>query len=170
MLFDQCKQVKAFVFAIDGVCTDGKVWLSERGDRWMGFHSRDRYALRLAAQYYPIALVGNDPLVMGWVNDLGITDLFHYGGSGISLFRDWIAANGLATSHVLYMGGDVGDLDFMASGGFSTCPADATDDVKAAAAYISHCNGGAGAVRDIIEKVMKLQGTWNGANVKTSPI
>lgn len=164
MLFDQFKQVKAFVFAIHGVCTDGRVWVSEQGEPWFVFHHRDRYALQQAVHHYPIALVGDSDMhgVAQWVGGPGITDILRQGDDRNSVLRDWMSGKGLVSADVLCMGSDVPDLGAMASAGFAACPADAADDVKAVAAYISHRNGGAGAVRDLIEKVMKLQGTWNG--------
>lgn len=158
-LFDKYKQVKAFVFAIDGVCTDGRVWLSERGEQWCVLHSRDRYALQRAARHYPIALIGNGPSpgVVPWVEGLAITDIFLHRDDKTSVLRDWMSGKGIDAAHVLCMGSDVPDMAAMALAGLAVCPADAVEDVKAAAAYISHCNGGSGAVRDVIEKVMKLQ-------------
>ncbi|HWK99609.1 MAG TPA: HAD hydrolase family protein [Parapedobacter sp.] len=159
MLFDRYKQVKAFVFAIDGVCTDGRVWISEQGERWCALHGRDRYAMQLAARHYPIALIGDEPSpgVELWMEELAITDIFVHPGDKTSVLRDWMSGNGIDAAQVLCMGSGVPDLASMALAGLGVCPADAAEEVKATAAYISHCNGGCGAVRDVIEKVMKLQ-------------
>ena len=161
-LFDKYKQVKAFVFAIDGVCTDGRIWLSDRGDQLSVLHNRDRYALKLAAESYPIALIGDElrPGISQWAEKLGVADILLHGSDKISELRDWMSGNGLDAAQVLCMGGDVPDLAAMALAGVAACPADAVADVKAAAVYISHRDGGSGAVRDVVEKVMKLQGLW----------
>lgn len=74
--------------------------------------------------------------------------------------HEWFKANRIETSRVLYMGSNDADLHMMGAAGFGTCPADAVEEVKAAAAYLSPRSGGAGAVRDVVEKVMKLHGTW----------
>lgn len=162
MLFDRFKQVRAFVFAVDAVCTDGKVWVSERGEQWFALHVRDRYALQLATANYPVAWLGFGNLsgISDGMERLGITDLYISAGDEISVLADWMAGNGLSAADVLGMGSDVANLGVMASTGFCVCPADAAEDVKAVAAYVSPFNGGAGAVRDVIETVMRLQGTW----------
>ena len=162
-LFDRFKQVKAFIFAVDGVCTDGGVWVGDGGRRCCRIHSRDYYALRVAAANdYPIAIVGErqEIGVSDFMEEAGINDVFLNKDDKITVLRDWMAAKGLATEQVLYMGSDIPDLHSMEVAGFGACPTDAVDEVKAAVAYISHCRGGAGAVRDVVEKVMKLQGTW----------
>lgn len=162
MLFDQFKQVKAFVFAIEGVCTDGNVWVSNEGEQWFRLHSKDCYAMQSAVLHYPVALVGDVcPLgIVQLMERMGVTVLLN--SADKSAVADWMSGKGLAVGHVLCMGSDIADLDCMALAGFGTCPADAVEDVRAASAYVSHCRGGSGAVRDVVEKVMKLQGTWNG--------
>ncbi len=162
ILFDRFKQVKAFIFAVDGVCADGKVWVSAHGEPWSAFHHRDRYALHSAAQHYPVALVGNGyaPGSAQCLQGLNLADLLLATGDKKAVLGDWMSDRGVEAENVLCMGGDVTDLDALMVAGFGTCPADAADDVKAMAAYISPFNGGSGAVRDVIEKVMKLQGTW----------
>ncbi len=166
MLFDRFRQVRAFVFAIDGVCTDGRVWIAGEGERGFALHSRDRYALQLAAAHYPIALIGNGhlPGIKRWMAGLDMADFLVDVRDNISMVADWMADKGVSEADVLGMGGDLVHLPaIVASTDFFTCPADAAEGVKAAAAYISPCNGGGGAVRDVIEKVMKLQGTWERA-------
>ena len=58
------------------------------------------------------------------------------------------------------MGDDIPDYDVMRLAGVSACPADAAEEIKAVADYISHKNGGCGCVRDVIEQVLRLQGQW----------
>ena len=163
MLFDQFKQVKAFVFVVDGVCTDGGIWIGEQGDRHYRIHSRDYYALCVAAEHgYPIAIVSERRHIgIGRVmGEVGIKDVFLDKGDKGAVLRDWMSGRNLTAEQVLCMGSDTPDLGSMGLAGFGTCPADAIAAVKAVATYISPCNGGAGAVRDVIEKVMKLQGAW----------
>lgn len=170
MLFDRFKQVRAFVFAIEGVCTDGNLWVSDGGGRWFRLHSKDCYALQSAVLHYPVALVGDacPPGIARLMERMGGADLF-LNRADKSAVGDWMSGRGLAVGHVLCMGSDITDLDYMGTAGFGTCPADAVEEVKAASTYVSHCHGGSGAVRDVIEKVMKLQGTWNG-NVKMQSV
>ena len=165
VLFNQFRRIKAFIFAVDGVCTDGGVWIGEGGLRCSRVYSRDRYALQAAAAgAYPIAVVGEkeDADLVGYMEGIGINDVFLDKGDKSTVLRDWVAVQGVEADQILYMGSDMPDIRLMKTAGFIACPMDAIEEVKAAATYVSPCGGGAGAVRDVIEKVMKLQGTWDG--------
>ncbi len=163
MLFDRFKQVKAFVFAVDGVLADGGGWLTEEGERLYRFHSKDEYAIRLAIKRnYPIAIVGDaNPIgIKRRMEGMGVKNLFFGAEDKRAVLRDWLSRQKLAAGEVLFMGNDIPDWECMKVVGLPTCPGDAVTEIKALAAYVSFCNGGDGAVRDVIEKVTKLQGTW----------
>lgn len=168
-LFNRFKQIRAFIFALDGVCVDGGVWVGEGGIRYRRADSRDCYALRVAvANDYPIAIVGEgaggDMGIL--LERIGINDVFFNVDDKSAALRDWMAGRGLEVEQVLCMGSEVSDLHSMEVAGFATCPVDAVEDVKEVSTYISHYPGGAGAVRDVIEKVMKLQGVWGEKRIK----
>ena len=86
----------------------------------------------------------------------------------VKVYESLIAKYNLKSSQVLYMGDDVPDLKIMGLVGIPTCPADAIADVKAISTYISPFDGGKTAVRDIIEKVMRVQQTWYDENPSAS--
>ena len=74
----------------------------------------------------------------------------------------YIARDSLNESEILYMGDDLPDYPIRSrSAVLSTCPADAVDEIQAVCQYVSPKRGGRGAVRDVIEQVMKAQGKWN---------
>jgi 3-deoxy-D-manno-octulosonate 8-phosphate phosphatase (KDO 8-P phosphatase) len=75
-------------------------------------------------------------------------------------FKEYTELYHINPEHVLYMGDDIPDYHVMKLVGLSTCPQDAVAEIKAISNYISHKNGGKGAVREIIEQVMKVQGKW----------
>jgi len=85
-------------------------------------------------------------------------------GDKVEIFNQYLVDNNISASEVLYMGDDIPDLNVMQLVGLPTCPADAVEEIKAISTFISPYNGGKTAVRDIIEKVMKVQGKWNDAN------
>jgi len=164
MLFDNFKQVKAFVFDVDGVLTNGVVLVTEEGEHLRSFNMKDGYAMQLAVKRgYSIAIItgGKSLGVKKRMERLGIDDAFIGVDDKRSVLNDWLAHKGLKPSDVLYMGDDIPDLENMLVAGMPTCPADAVEEIKTAAAYISPFVGGAGAVRDVIEKVLKLQGRWS---------
>ncbi|SFC72129.1 3-deoxy-D-manno-octulosonate 8-phosphate phosphatase (KDO 8-P phosphatase) [Parapedobacter composti] len=165
MIFDKFKRVKGFMFAADGVLTGGVVQFGATGGALRSFHVKDCYAMQLAVNKgYPLAAVTQDASASApeWLKGIGVSFL-HAGADGnAAACYEWLSQVGLDAADVLYMGYDVPDLARLQSAGLATCPADAVEDVKAAAAYVSFCSGGNGALRDVIEKVMRLQGTWNG--------
>jgi len=141
--------VRTFVFEVDGVLTDGHMLLGTGDICLRSFSARDMYALDKAMrQGYRAGVVvpgaGGLPSVL---RELG---LFSADGPE--------AVPGAGTT--LYMGSDLAALDAMQRCMLPCCPADAVAEVKAAARYISPHKGGAGCVRDVIEKVLKLNGHW----------
>lgn len=163
-VFDRFKKVKAFAFDVDGVFTNGDVLVSESGDQQRTFNIKDGYALQLAIKAgYPVVIVsgGKSKGVFLRFESLGVKDIFMNEADKTSVLNKWIQTNELDLEDVLFMGDDVPDLAVMKTVGFPVCPADAIEDIKSLCHYISPKGGGKGAVRDVIEKVMRLQGTWD---------
>jgi 3-deoxy-D-manno-octulosonate 8-phosphate phosphatase (KDO 8-P phosphatase) len=78
----------------------------------------------------------------------------------IAALADFAAKTGVNLKNAIYMGDDIPDLECMQQVGVPVAPADACSEVLDAALYVSEYNGGAGAVRDIIEQVLRVQGKW----------
>jgi 3-deoxy-D-manno-octulosonate 8-phosphate phosphatase (KDO 8-P phosphatase) len=81
----------------------------------------------------------------------------------ICRFKIYIEEKSINPANILYMGDDIPDLAVMKLVGLPVCPADAAEEIKAISAYVSPFGGGKGCARDIIEKVMKVQGKWMNA-------
>ena len=79
----------------------------------------------------------------------------------IVTFKEYTELYNIKPEQVLYMGDDIPDFHVMQLVGLPTCPQDASTEIKAISKYISHKNGGKGAVREVIEQVMKVQGKWH---------
>jgi len=163
MLFEKLKTVKAFAFDVDGVLTKGEVLVTEEGQQLRIFNIRDGYALQLAVKrgYPVVAITGAKSAgVRLRMEGLGIKDVYLGVDDKIGVFNTWLEKQGLEAADVLYMGDDIPDLAVMQHVGVAACPQDAIEEVKAIGHYISPKRGGDGAVRDVIEKVLKLQHTW----------
>jgi len=162
MLFERITRIKAFVFGLDGVFSGSNILISEEGHRLRSFNMKDGYAVQRAVKKgFPVAVITNDPppRTEMQISALGITDVFYDKKAGLP---NWLSDNQLTLADILYMGADIPDLENMKTAGFPACPADAAEEIKVVSSYISAKNGGAGAVRDVIEKVIKLQGKWAG--------
>jgi len=156
-------RIKAFAFDLDGVFSDCKINLHPNGEMVRTMNIKDGYAIQLAVKKgYPIAVItgGHSRAVRRRFAYLGVKYIYLKSASKMSDFSDFLKRNNLQPSEVLYMGDDIPDLEVMKVAGFAACPADAAEEVKQVAQYISDKNGGSGCVRDIMEQVMKLQNNW----------
>lgn len=163
-IFETFKGVKALAFNLDGVLADSHLLVTGSGEQIRSYDSKDNFAIRAAIKAgFPVAVVTN-------MTDLGIQK--HIEGLGASLLldntsetstralTDWAINLSLDLKHVLYMGSELSAIPKMQIMGITTCPTDAAEEVKQIAHYTSARTGGNGAVRDVIEKTMKLQGKW----------
>jgi 3-deoxy-D-manno-octulosonate 8-phosphate phosphatase (KDO 8-P phosphatase) len=103
---------------------------------------------------------GNSPEVADRLEKLGIADVSMQVMNKKTFLLDYISSNKLKKEEVLYMGDDLPDIPAMAAVGLPCCPADAATEVKGMVQYISPLNGGDTCVRDVIEKVLKLNDKW----------
>lgn len=164
---EQFKQIKTFIFDIDGVLTDGGVSLLASGERFRTVFIRDTYAIEQALKAgFRVGIISaaNADGLRNWLTSMNVKDVFMGGPSDqkVNAYLGYIARDGLNEAEILYMGDDLPDYPILnRSAVLSTCPADAVDEVQAVCQYISPNAGGRGAVRDVIEQVMKAQGKWN---------
>jgi 3-deoxy-D-manno-octulosonate 8-phosphate phosphatase (KDO 8-P phosphatase) len=157
------KTVKTFIFDVDGVLTDNTVTLLPDGEQVRSMNIKDGFALQLAIKKgYKIAIIsgGKSEMVRKRLNGLGIFDVYLGASDKIEQFNEYILTYDINPEEILYMGDDVPDYDVMKRIGVPTCPNDAVQEIKGICIYISDKKGGEGCVRDVIEQVMKVQGTW----------
>ncbi len=157
------KKVTTFVFDVDGVLTDGTVLVLDNGLQARRMNIKDGFALQMAIKNgYGVRIIsgGNSPQVVDRLEKLGVKDISMSVLDKKTFLEEYMKANKLKKEEVLYMGDDLPDLPAMKVVGVPCCPADAVAEIKAAASYISHLNGGAACVRDVIEKVLKLNDHW----------
>jgi 3-deoxy-D-manno-octulosonate 8-phosphate phosphatase (KDO 8-P phosphatase) len=157
------KAITTFIFDIDGVLTDGTIFVFDNGEQVRRMNIKDGYALQLAVKkgYKLAAISGADcEAAKLRLNKLGIRDVFMKVENKKDKLFNYIKENNLKKEQVLFMGDDIPDYDVMLEAGLSCAPADAVPEIKHIAKYISPFKGGQGCVRDVIEKVLKLNGHW----------
>ena len=158
-------KIKAFVFDVDGVFTDATLTVTEN-DVTRTFNVRDGYAVQMAVRSgYHVAVIsgGKQESIVRRMNALGIKDVYINVGTAEkpAVMQRYLEKIGLPPDQVLYIGDDIPDLLLMnAFPVLACCPADAVPEVLAQAKYITTAPGGKGAVREVIEWVMKAQDTW----------
>lgn len=157
------KDITTFVFDVDGVLTDGSVLITDTGEQARAFNIKDGYALQLAVKcgYNVCAISGSrSKIAIIRLNSLGIKDVYVGANRKVDKIKLYMEEKHVIGSNVLYMGDDIPDLGAMQLVGLPTCPADAAEEIKEVSLYVSPQPGGRGCVRDVIEKVLKVQGKW----------
>jgi 3-deoxy-D-manno-octulosonate 8-phosphate phosphatase (KDO 8-P phosphatase) len=160
---DRFRDIRAFVFDVDGVLTNCTVLVAENGQLLRTMNVRDGFAMKMAIRNgYKVAIItaGRSTGVETRLNALGIEDVMLGREDKAAAFEELAAKTGIVAEKTLYMGDDLPDLGVLRKVGLPTCPADATPEIKAVCQYISPLAGGMGCVREVIEKVMKLNGEW----------
>ena len=163
-LLDKFKKITTFIFDVDGVLTDGTVLVIDNGIQARRMNLKDGFALQMAIKNgYKVLIIsgGNSPQVAGRLEKLGITDVHMSVLDKKKFILDYISNNKLKTEQTLYMGDDLPDMPAMSVVGLPCCPADAVSEIKETVQYISPLNGGFACVRDVIEKVLKLNDHWH---------
>ncbi len=157
------RQIKAFVFDLDGVLSNQHLFIFENGKIIRQLHEKDLFALRLAVQQgYEVAIITGASLdgLIETFKAIGITNLYEKSADKKSDYDDFIYTYDLDHEQVLYMGDDLPDYQVMRIVGMPVCPKNAAAEIKEIALYISPFSGGEGCVRDVIEKVLRLKKHW----------
>lgn len=158
------KSIKAFVLDVDGVLTNGNLLVLNDGQMARQMSIKDGYALQLAIKKgYHILVIsgGSDEAVKGRLQKLGISEIFMNVTNKKDVLLQFVDKENLTWPEILYMGDDIPDFATMQMAGMACCPADAVAEIKSISHYISPLEGGRGCVRDVIEKVLKLNDHWN---------
>ncbi len=156
---EKLKDIKAFVFDVDGVFSDNII-LHPSGELMRFMNVKDGYAVKTAVdEGYPIGIItgGNSQSVKIRFNGLGVTDIYLASHNKIDDFEDFYMKYSLNPKDILYMGDDIPDMEVMKQTGLACCPADAVEEIKEIAHYISDKKAGAGCVRDVIDQVLKIK-------------
>lgn len=161
-VLDLFGKVDHFVLDVDGVLTDGGLYLVE-GFFTRKMNTKDGFALIKAIQKgYMVSVItgGRNPLVAERLKSLGVQDVYLSCDDKKEALEELINIYDKDPQHMLYMGDDLPDYPAMQMVGLPTCPNDAVQDIKDTCKYISPIEGGRGCVRDVIEKTLKIRGDW----------
>ena len=163
-VLEKFKSIKTFVFDVDGVLTDGTLLILNDGQMARHMNIKDGYALQLAVKKgYRVVIIsgGTSDAVQERLQKLGITDCFLKIDNKKEKLVEYVAEHELSWDEILFMGDDIPDYVPMQLTGLPCCPADAVAEIKQISHYISPVQGGKGCARDVIEKVLKLNGHWS---------
>ncbi|MDR1657013.1 MAG: HAD hydrolase family protein [Deltaproteobacteria bacterium] len=151
-------------FDVDGVMTDGGIILDNNGVETKRFHSRDGHALKLLVRSgLKVAIITGrrSAVVERRAAELGIAEVFQNVLDKGEAFQEILAAQSLRPEETAFAGDDMVDLPILRRCGLSMAPADASSEVLAVVNFITRSPGGGGAVREMVEHVLKGLGLWN---------
>ena len=151
-------QIKAIVLDIDGVLTDGAFYWGPEGQEWKRFSFYDVMGISLgrkAGLIFGLISGENNILIDRFANKMGIVDCYKGSKDKAGALRSFAEKNTLPLTQVCFMGDDVNDLAALELAGLSAAPASAHDNVKKKVMLITQHNAGQGAVRELIDYVLK---------------
>lgn len=150
--------IRLAVFDVDGVFTDGRFYLSDAGIESKAFHTQDGHGVKeLLRAGIAVAVISarNSEAVRLRMAELGVPHVRQGAADKLKAFESLLAELQLQPAHCVYTGDDVPDLPLLHAAGFAVAVANAVDAVKAAADYVTQVPGGAGAVREVCELVLR---------------
>ncbi len=159
----RAKPIKLLLMDCDGVLTDGQLELLENGDEQKTFHARDGQGISLfhrAGWKTGIISGRTSSAVERRAQDLRMAYVRQYAKDKIEALEEIMAAAGVSADECAYIGDDVADIPVMRRVGFAVAVADAVEETKQAAHYVTELKGGRGAVREVADLILKAQGLW----------
>jgi 3-deoxy-D-manno-octulosonate 8-phosphate phosphatase (KDO 8-P phosphatase) len=156
-------KIKAFVFDIDGVLTDGKITFNSDNTTSRSFDSKDGFALQRAIhEGFLVAIISTakDENLKKSFLALGLQEVYLGVFDKEETFKEFATVYNLQEEEILFMGDDLPDLSAMRRAGVACCPNNAAKEIREMCVYISPYNGGEGCVRDVIEQVLRLNKKW----------
>lgn len=157
--------ISTIVLDIDGVLTNGDIWIDATGQELRTMHVKDGLAIAEAIKAglnIWIISGGQQTAVIPRLKRLGIDEIHIKVSDKLALLNSLCSKHNVKHSTIAYMGDDLPDLKAMSLCSIKACPNDAVNEVLSQANWVSAYTGGKGAVRELIEQAMKAQGLWPG--------
>ena len=163
---ERLKAIKYIVIDVDGTLTDSGIYYDEHGNELKKFSTRD------AAGFFAATVAGIKTIIITGrecaattrrMKELKADFTIQNVKNKEAYLRDYMAEHSIAKEQLAYIGDDLNDLAPMQLAGFIACPADSCQEVMRIADYISPIKGGYGAVRDVIENMLRYCGEWDDA-------
>lgn len=155
--------VRVAIFDVDGVLTDGRIYIGEQGEAFKAFSTLDGHGLKLLAQggIAPVVITGRDsPAVRRRVADLGIRHAVYGAADKLAAAQPLLASLGAQWREVAVMGDDWPDLPLMTRAAFACAPAGAHAEVRAIARHVTQAHGGHGAARECCDLLLTAAGRY----------
>jgi 3-deoxy-D-manno-octulosonate 8-phosphate phosphatase (KDO 8-P phosphatase) len=162
-LQERCQPIRLLVLDVDGVLTEGGIVHGTGGLEIKTFHVRDGSGLsiwRQAGRRSAVITGRSSPVVDRRAAEVGIELVFQGALDKLEVYRKLLGQTGATPAQVCYVGDDLADLSVLGHCGLAVAVADACSEVRTAAHYITRAPGGRGAVREVIELLLRCQDEW----------
>jgi 3-deoxy-D-manno-octulosonate 8-phosphate phosphatase (KDO 8-P phosphatase) len=156
--------IKYLIMDVDGTLTDGGIYYDNHGNELKKFCTKDGSGIVMAraAGILLIVITGREsPSTKKRMAELGVVNLYQNVKNKVEWLKAWMLENDVKKDEIGYVGDDLNDLAPMKICGFVACPADAVEDVKKIADYISVAKGGHGVIRDVVRELLVKAGVWD---------
>lgn len=160
---EQAKNIKLVILDVDGVMSDGRIVIDDNGLEQRNFDIKDGFgvvALQMTGIECAIITSKKSGAVRHRAEELKISRFYEGIKKKLEPYEQILEDKGIDDAEVCYVGDDLVDLKMMKRVGFPVAVADAVDEVREAAAYVTKARGGYGAVREVAELILKTQGKW----------
>jgi 3-deoxy-D-manno-octulosonate 8-phosphate phosphatase (KDO 8-P phosphatase) len=162
-LLERARKTRLLIMDVDGVLTDGRIMQDCHGHELKVFDVKDGHGIVMAhrAKLRTALLSGRESeTVARRAEELGIELVFQKIWNKLDVYEKILADTNLTHDAVAYIGDDLVDIPLLQRVGFAVAVADAVQEVKASAHLITQRAGGQGAVREVIELILRAQGCW----------
>jgi len=160
----RASRIKLLLMDCDGVMTDARIWLTPDGDEQKAFHARDGQGISVwhRAGWESAIISGRaSSSVERRAHELKIKYVHQYAKAKLVALETVLTEAAVIADECCYIGDDLGDVGVMRQVGLAVAVADAADETKAVAHYVTTLQGGKGAIREVIELILKAQGRWD---------
>ena len=160
----RCQAIELILADIDGVLTDGRVIVNNQGIETKQFHVRDGLGILLwqkAGYRFGVVSMRSSQVVKMRAVELGVSIVRQGSVDKLATTLEILAEHGLTPQQACYIGDDLPDLRAIRAVGLGVAVADACAEVREAAAYVTQVPGGGGAVREVVELILKAQRRWD---------
>lgn len=160
----RASRIKLLLMDCDGVLTDGRLWLTEEGDDQKSFNTKDGLGLSLlhrAGLQSGIISGRNSRAVTRRAQDLGIEFVRQGDPDKITAFEQVLQQAAVDENEVAFIGDDLNDIPLMQRAELAVAVADAVGEARSIAHFVTQARGGHGAVREVVELILKSQGRWS---------
>lgn len=155
--------MRAAIFDVDGVLTDGRLYIGEQGESFKAFHVHDGHGLKLLARagIEPVVISGRDSSALRRrLADLGLTRMILGAGDKLAAAQELLKGLALDWPQIAAIGDDWPDLPLLLRAGFACAPAQAHVEAKAAAHHVTAASGGHGAAREFCDLLLMAAGRY----------